>query len=73
MKHKAEQIFEQYEKDGNYPNMKRELLILHKSLIKERCLSWTDVKNKYITFHSIDKFTENMSIDVDFAYWLIYN
>ena len=28
MKNKAEQILEQYEKDGDYPNMKRKLLIL---------------------------------------------
>ncbi len=28
MKNKAKELLEQYEKDGNYPNMKRELLIL---------------------------------------------
>jgi hypothetical protein len=33
--------------------------------------SWNDVKNKYLEFHRIDKFTENMSIDIDFGYWLI--
>ena len=28
MKNKAKELLEQYEKDGNYPKMKRELLLL---------------------------------------------
>ena len=36
-------------------------------------LSWNDVKERYLEFHRIDKFTENMAIDVDFGYWLVNN
>ena len=34
-------------------------------------ISWTDVKEKYLEFHNMDSFTENMAIDIDFGYWLI--
>jgi len=33
-------------------------------------VSWNDVKEKYLKFHRMDKFTENMAIDIDFGYWL---
>lgn len=33
-------------------------------------VSWNDVKEKYLKFHKMDKFTENMTIDIDFGYWL---
>jgi hypothetical protein len=36
-------------------------------------LSWNDVKERYLEFHRMDKFTENMAIDVDFGYWLVNN
>lgn len=32
--------------------------------------SWSKIKEKYLKFHHIDKFTENMAIDIDFGYWL---
>ena len=62
-------------KDMIYIDNKKaiELINQFKKEVEKRHLSWTDVKNKYITFHHIDGFTENMSIDVDFAYWLINN
>jgi len=33
-------------------------------------VSWNYVKEKYLKFHHIDEFTENMAIDIDFGYWL---
>jgi hypothetical protein len=36
-------------------------------------LSWNDVKQKYLEFHKMDSFTENMAIDIDFGYWLVNN
>lgn len=36
-------------------------------------LTWNDVKEKYLEFHKLDNFTENMAIDVDFGYWLVNN
>ncbi len=36
-------------------------------------LSWNDVKERYLEFYRMDKFTENMAIDVDFGYWLVNN
>ena len=33
-------------------------------------ISWNDVKEKYLKFHRMDKFAENMAIDIDFGYWL---
>ena len=41
--------------------------------MKNDILSWSDVKQKYLEFHKIDKFTENMAIDIDFGYWLVNN
>jgi len=38
---------------------------------KNRKISWTEVKEKYLEFHKIDKYSENMSIDIDFGYWLV--
>jgi len=34
-------------------------------------MSWSDVRERYLEFHKIDEFTENMAIDVDFGYWLV--
>lgn len=39
---------------------------------KER-ISWNDVKEKYLEFHNLDSFSENMAIDIDFGYWLVNN
>ena len=36
-------------------------------------LSWNDVKQRYLEFHRMDSFTENMAIDIDFGYWLVNN
>lgn len=36
----------------------------------EEKVSWNDVKEKYLKFHGMDEFTENMAIDIDFGYWL---
>jgi hypothetical protein len=48
------------------------LLSQHREMVMEEVkMSWTDVKNKYMEFHHIDEFTENMAIDVDFGFWLI--
>jgi len=33
-------------------------------------VSWNYVKEKYLKFHHIEEFTENMAIDIDFGYWL---
>jgi len=41
--------------------------------MKKNILSWNDVKQKYLEFHKMDKFTENMAIDIDFGYWLVNN
>lgn len=41
--------------------------------MKKDILSWNDVKEKYLIFHKMDSFTENMSIDIDFGYWLVNN
>lgn len=41
--------------------------------MKKDILSWNDVKEKYLEFHKMDSFTENMAIDVDFGYWLVNN
>jgi hypothetical protein len=41
--------------------------------MKKDILSWNDVKQKYLEFHKMDKFTENMAIDIDFGYWLVNN
>ncbi len=38
-------------------------------IAKEK-VSWNDVKEKYLKFHRMDKFTEDMAIDIDFGYWL---
>jgi tRNA G46 methylase TrmB len=35
--------------------------------------SWSDVKDKYLQFHKIDNYSENMSIDIDFGFWLLKN
>jgi len=34
-------------------------------------VSWNTVKEKYLEFHKMDSFTENMAIDIDFGYWLM--
>jgi len=41
--------------------------------MKKEILSWNDVKERYLEFHRMDKFTENMAIDIDFGYWLVNN
>jgi hypothetical protein len=41
--------------------------------MKKDILSWNEVKQKYLEFHKMDKFTENMAIDIDFGYWLVNN
>lgn len=41
--------------------------------MKKDILNWNDVKEKYLEFHKMDSFTENMAIDVDFGYWLVNN
>jgi hypothetical protein len=41
--------------------------------MKKDILSWNDVKEKYLEFHKMDSFTENMAIDIDFGYWLVNN
>src|SRR3990167_6019780 len=33
--------------------------------------TWNYVKEKYLEFHKMESFTENMAIDIDFGYWLI--
>ena len=33
--------------------------------------TWNDIKEKYLEFHKMDSFTENMAIDIDFGYWLM--
>ena len=38
---------------------------------KEDFISWNTVKEKYLDFHKMDAFTENMAIDIDFGYWLV--
>ena len=38
---------------------------------KRKRASWNDVKEKYLEFHKMDSFTENMAIDIDFGYWLV--
>lgn len=45
-------------------------LITH---MKKDILSWNDVKEKYLEFHKMDSFNENMAIDIDFGYWLVNN
>ena len=40
--------------------------------VKERsAVTWNDVKERYLEFHKMDSFTENMAIDIDFGYWLV--
>ena len=34
-------------------------------------ITWNDIKEKYLEFHKMDSFTENMAIDIDFGYWLM--
>jgi len=41
--------------------------------MKNYILSWNDVKQRYLEFHRMDSFTENMAIDIDFGYWLVNN
>jgi hypothetical protein len=41
--------------------------------MKKDILSWNYVKEKYVEFHKMDSFTENMAIDVDFGFWLVNN
>ena len=41
--------------------------------MKKDILNWNDVKEKYLEFHKMDSFTENMAIDIDFGYWLVNN
>lgn len=41
--------------------------------MKKDILSWNDVKERYLEFHHLDRFTENMTIDIDFGYWLVNN
>ena len=41
--------------------------------MKKDILSWNDVKERYLEFHKMDSFTENMAIDIDFGYWLVNN
>ena len=38
---------------------------------KREPITWNQVKEKYLEFHKIDAFTENMAIDIDFGYWLV--
>ncbi|MFW5793589.1 MAG: hypothetical protein ACOCWC_04845 [Bacteroidota bacterium] len=41
--------------------------------MKKDILSWNDVKERYLEFHHLDRFTESMAIDIDFGYWLVNN
>ena len=41
--------------------------------MKNYILSWNDVKQRYLEFHRMDSFNENMAIDIDFGYWLVNN
>lgn len=41
--------------------------------MKNEKISWSKVKEKYLEFHNMDSFTENMAIDIDFGYWLVNN
>ena len=39
-------------------------------MLKQK-VSWTTIKEKYLEFHKLPEFRENMAIDVDFGYWLV--
>ena len=39
-------------------------------MLKQK-VSWNTIKEKYLEFHKLPEFTENMAIDVDFGYWLV--
>ena len=39
--------------------------------MKNNKKSWTWVKEKYLKFFQMDEYSENMSRDIDFGYWLI--
>lgn len=36
-------------------------------------MRWNDVKERYMEFYKMDKFTEDMAVDVDFGFWLVKN
>ncbi len=39
-------------------------------MLKQK-VSWNTIKEKYLEFHKLPEFTENMAIDIDFGYWLV--
>ena len=39
--------------------------------MKNEIMSWNNVKEKYMEFHGMTEYSENMSRDIDFGYWLI--
>ena len=60
--------YEDIEQKIEFSNeMEAELNELINAAIEERVpsVSWNDAKERYMKFHNMDKFTENMAIDVD--------
>ena len=79
-KHKEiEQGEEKMKKYLNKPLTEKERKIAHNTWLesqfvdtdKRKRARWNDVKEKYLEFHKMDSFTENMAIDIDFGYWLV--